>query len=348
MARVIRILIAFLLFPSVSLAGTSSICAGGGCDYLTCSAWVAAIDDATLTEDEVGQISGTITDACNITGVTQDGNTIILEAASGAEATGLPGAGAKITSDNAFTTLRGSFDGPVIIRNLEIETSRTGGGGSDGSGIWIDACTDDITIEGNLIHHSSGSFGGSLPYGIRDLATDSGCTYHIGNNIIYDVQIGMRLDRRDGQTYYVYNNTLVDSQSTGIQDVTTNGTTHVATLRNNMMTGSTTADYSQIGTSGTTTTSNNLCSDSSTPCAHKSKTITYRASGSNDFRLATDCTETDAIGQGTNVYSDANYPVTTDIEADSLTERNDIGADECVAASTGADERRRKVVVIQQ
>lgn len=330
-SNLLKVLLALLL-PSLAFAETETICASG-CDYTTCTAWEASFP-STLVEDQIGQLSGSITDACNISGTTQDGFSIILEAASGSETNGSPGSGAEITSDNAFSTLRFNVDGPLIIRNIEIETSRTGGGGSDGSGIWIDGCSDDVTIEGNLIHHSSGSLGGSVPWGIRDLGGSSGCHKFIGNNIIYDMQIGIRLDLRNGQTAEVYNNTIVNSQSTGLQDVTTNGTTHVARLRNNMMTGSTTADYSQVGTSGTRTLSNNLCSDSSTPCAHTSKTISYRASGSDDYRLPTDGSETDAVDQGTNVYSDSDYALTDDIEADVLTERNDIGADEFVSSGS--------------
>ena len=324
-------------------ATVKTICSSG-CDYTTCSAWVAYLVTQTpLSGPHTAHLSGTITDSCNVTGFNANGNMVTLTAASGSGNCGTPGGtdAAKITSTNGLGVVRVN-ETPFTVSYIEIESGATGGG-NDAPGVYVETCDSDLVVEGNLIHHSNGTFSGAAPYGVRQTNTTSGCDLFIGSNIIYDMNNGIQIDRRAGQEFYIYNNTIVDSATYGIRDTTWNGTADVTRFRNNLIDNSGTNDFHRDG-SETTTDDNTHCSDTSTPCTDTSVSVTFADSSTNDFRL--NASDSGLVDAGTDVFSDSDFPLTTDIEGHAVTTRNDIGADEYGSTPPSSSESSTPTTII--
>lgn len=142
-----------------------------------------------------------------------------------------------------------------------------------------------------------------------------GCKYH-----------GLATDSKTDVSAKLYNNTIVGATGNGLVVGLDSGhATAVIDLQNNLVTGSTTADYSINVGSATYTTLTNISSDATSPqTGLRSKTITYVGGG--DYHL--DAGETDAIDAGTTIgtFSD-------DYDGDTRSGAWDIGADEIASTS---------------
>ncbi|MDD4954097.1 MAG: right-handed parallel beta-helix repeat-containing protein, partial [Candidatus Omnitrophica bacterium] len=145
------------------------------------------------------------------------------------------------------------------------------------------------------------------------------------NNIVYNcLAYGIEARRQT----YIYNNTVYKC-ATGIMT----NTTGAYTLRNNLSIGNTTADY-DFTTATSVTASNNISSDATADDYGGegniiSKTLSdvkfvSRTTGYEDYRVQPDSC---AVGVGMNLSSDANCPITTDIDNHTRTGW-DVGADE--------------------
>ena len=147
------------------------------------------------------------------------------------------------------------------------------------------------------------------------------------NNFVYGcLETCLAMVAETNVQAYVYNNTIVGSADVGLEITLDAGSASaIFELKNNLVTGSTTADYSINVGSASYTTATNISSDATSPqTGLRSKTITYVGGG--DYHL--DASETDAIDAGTTIGTFAN-----DYDGDTRSGTWDIGADEIPAAS---------------
>lgn len=147
------------------------------------------------------------------------------------------------------------------------------------------------------------------------------------NNFVYGCkEVCLSMVAETNAQAYVYNNTIVGSADVGLEITLDAGSASaVFELKNNLVTGSTTADYSINVGSASYTTATNISSDATSPqTGLRSKTITYV--GGTDYHL--DAGETDAIDAGTTIGT-----FSTDYDGDTRSGTWDIGADEIPAAS---------------
>ena len=150
------------------------------------------------------------------------------------------------------------------------------------------------------------------------------CTYKVWNNVFYDFSapgsIGIAFGGVGGGTAYVYNNTLVASD-TGI--LHNNGT---LVAKNNLVSGTGT-NYSGTFSSSST---GNLSEDATAPAFgtyYRNKTVTFRNAGTRDFHLA--ASDAAARNHGVNLSADANLAFAVDADGDSRPASGwDIGADQ--------------------
>lgn len=123
-----------------------------------------------------------------------------------------------------------------------------------------------------------------------------------------------------GRTTIVDNCTVVNC-TTGVTAVRASGDTYI--LRNNLCQNNIT-DYSIAGSGGTLTTATNLSEDTTSPDASlQSVTVTFKDSGSGDYRLAT--TDTVPISGGTDL-SAASFAFSDDLTGATRTSPWSLGA----------------------
>jgi len=178
---------------------------------------------------------------------------------------------------------------------------------------------NDTYVKNCLITSGSGSRQNGIVYGNVD------SNLFISNNIIYGMNKGISTIA-ENQRADIYNNTIVNCASNGIV------TNPSSVLYNNIVYNCST-DYS-LTTGSWGTTGNNISSDTTSPqSALQEITLTFAASGSNNFHLAS--TDTDAIDGGTDLGTTGLANIDIDgRDRDAQGDTWDIGADEYVAAST--------------
>lgn len=157
-----------------------------------------------------------------------------------------------------------------------------------------------------------------------------GMNGYIANNIVRDcIDHGIYIGYRSAR--WAYNNTCVNNKW-GIY-LYRNHSSADLTLKNNVCTGNTTADYDELNALGTVTALNNISSDGTATAwggtgNQINQTVTYvdDSAAVGDFHL--DDTDTGAKGKGLDLSSDPEYPITDDIDGETRSAPWDCGADQ--------------------
>jgi len=219
----------------------------------------------------------------------------------------------------------------IVIDGLQLKNNCT----QDqpvGLGIYGDEL---VTIKNNIIAFDE-DFTVNSQRGITMLNPGESNNIHIYNNIIYNAYYGIILDpwsTYSVASYYINNNTIVNSKETGIYvAIDKSSTDEELILKNNLVQNSSNVDYYIYGTGnlGTYETGNNIASDNSSPNdSFDNKNVGFVDSINNDYHLSP--ADTAAIDMGTssivsdpgiwagninNYDVDGHYRRTWDIGAD--------------------------------
>ena len=164
----------------------------------------------------------------------------------------------------------------------------------------------------------------------------------INNIIINESTTGVRalLETYTAGELVVYNNTLVGEVGANATDAAlsfrhSGSMARPTYIKNNILDGGSNVGYNWDLTTGPTATDANLTNDASSPdgASFQNKTATFVSS----TNWALDSSDTNALGQGVNLYSDSEYAVTTDILGTTRPQGSnfDIGAHEYIIAAAG-------------
>lgn len=207
----------------------------------------------------------------------------------------------------------------VLVDGLQVKNTATAGEPS--VGIVSDETTSTVIVR-NCI---AWKLGDSTASGHECIGIGARRNYYGAykfaayNNIIFgDWEDGLYMYAEPGQndTGFFYNNTVVDALDYGFYwDRDTGGSSSVVYLKNNILDGSGTADYSDnSGSTGTLNSATNITSDATSPdgASYQSVSMTYANAGSDDYRLSS--SDTDAIAAGTDLSAvgEAQYQFSTD------------------------------------
>ena len=292
-----RILLLFLAVPTFGHT-TITVNPGGGADQTSLSAAEAACPDP-LTDDYIISCAGSTNDTtaatidvATLNGATQHTLEIHGDAAAGIfddSKYQMAPTGASTTPLTISTTY-------VTVHHLQI----TGYGASTYSYHGIYVTGNYVTIRDNLIQNFI-----RAPYsGICFNTVTAGREAH--NNVIWNCTRGIY--PLAGCQATCYNNTVSGCTAYGVY--LARNTTTVDIFKNNLITGSATADWYQTATTGSLTTAKNYTADATSPnagCA--SATITFVNAGGEDFHL-------DAGMAGTLLGEDLSETFTLDIDAE--------------------------------
>jgi len=219
----------------------------------------------------------------------------------------------------------------VTVEGLQIANDWTDATTGNVMGIRNNAMGDEIF--NNIIRWT----GGGTPDSVSDAGIQQdGCAdgvHRMWNNIIYDWYVGIYYDYGGtGNTFVIYNNTLVDNVNRGIQIEDSAGDVALY-LKNNICNGNPT-DYA-ITSFTTYVHSNNLSEDTSSPdSAYRSKAVDFIDEANDDYRISVD--DTDAKGAGAWLSWDLQLPWQEDI--------NGKVRDDSMAWDIGADQFEQTVV----
>ena len=187
------------------------------------------------------------------------------------------------------------------------------------------ASSDSITITNSIITKSNGHWpvtGGSGA--CVSIYFKNNGILNLANNILYNCDKGLWMYINGASTVvsaYIYNNTFVDNDT---QQIRINGFGLIENifLRNNIVSLGGTG-YSDLG-SPTVTSEMNIFSDATGTVNDKNnQNVIFNSKETFDYRLAGN--SYNAIGTGTDLSSDSDFPVTTDIFGATRT-RWDVGA----------------------
>jgi hypothetical protein len=238
-------------------------------------------------------------------------------------------------------------DDHVRVEGLEIDGSSVTNG-ENFYGLQVSGVNGEIYLTHNIIHDIANStIDDADASHVRGIfANASGGTIKIGNNIIYDVNHvsnaasnAMGIQGLVGGTQYFYNNSVYNIKNTG-----SGGTAAVGYDQNDPATVTAINNYcgdinstsgSETCFSGTITQSYNVSSDATASGTGSQTNKTDYANyfvnvtnGSENFHLRHDSAQLWG-GNGTDLDTDANFPITDDIDGDSRhATAPDIGADE--------------------
>jgi len=304
---------------------------GGTNAYIDLATWEAAEQTNLVTATDthtvhcsMGSTTSTLDDGCTIVGWTCSATYFVTvrghdadspdqtNSGSGRNTTGL------LDQVNYFTVNNGSFtqielrEASIVIENLQIVSSRSGG---SNRGITTNsAFTNEPVIRGNIFTETAGTSG----TGIYLDNIFSSSTAHIYNNVFYGFnRAALFLDTAGAVN--IYNNTMYDCDEALEIASSQSGT---VTCKNNAMVNSGTTDMSDAG-SATLDFDYNATDDPASGTGDPRGTngqdfnddtalwdAAFTARGSSDFRIAS--TASLLYGTGISNASDANVP-TTDI-----------------------------------
>lgn len=207
----------------------------------------------------------------------------------------------------------------IHIEGLQIDNTYSAGSATlagiqikDSSGTWISE---------NIIRHSP-AIQGTDAYngGIDMVSVNTGGPIYFWNNIIDNYVVGIANTYSVAQSGAIYNNTIVNSGSVGI-DWSGSAANNNVYLKNNLITGTVSgSDYALLNMEAT---ANNLSEDATSPEAGlRNKTVTFRAAG--DYRLS--ISDLSAAGAGVNLSADSILSFTKDVGGITRTSTWDIGA----------------------
>lgn len=320
-----RLLLTLLLIPSVALAaanetqyvsvgcanngdGTAAACAASGGAagaYNSFDNWEGQNRDLVSQDKNLTVVfNGT----CEAGGKTLDGWT--MDATRALTIVGL-------CLNDTYNRLLTNNESFVTFRNITLEKVVAGSKNAE----LLLSIGGNVIVEQSMFRHAN-------------MTRESGefCVKMLGqsvfrNNFILGCKYhGLATDSKTDVSAKLYNNTIVGATGNGLVVGLDSGhATATIDLQNNLVTGSSTADYAINVGSATYTTATNISSDATSPqTGLRSKTITYVGSG--DYHL--DAGETDAIDAGTTIgtFSD-------DYDGDTRSGTWDIGADEIPAAT---------------
>lgn len=198
---------------------------------------------------------------------------------------------------------------------------------------WADAATGNIMginctaaedkVSNNIVRFNGGGVLGSSDVGLQwDVAGDG--KHSLWNNIVYDWYFGFFYSYGGtGNTFVLYNNTIVDNLDDGIwlQD---NAGDVALYLKNNICNGNAGNDYA-ITAFTISVTSNNISEDATSPdVAFRSKTVIFV--DTDDYRISVE--DTNAKDTGTDLSADAQLAFNVDLNGKTRSGTWDIGADE--------------------
>lgn len=316
-----RLLVILLLLPSIALAvtdetqyvsvgcanngdGTAASCAASGGAagaYNSFSNWEGQNRDLVSQDKNLTVVfNGT----CEAGGKTLDGWT--MDATRALAITGMclnDVYGRSFTNNESFVTFRGITIKKIVAGSKNAELFLNTGGT-----VLVEQST---FLHENITRESGENCVKIVGQSVFRNNFIIGCKYH-----------GLETNAKTNVSAKIYNNTIVGATGNGLVVSLDSGSdTSTIELKNNLVTGSTTADYSINVGSATYATATNISSDATSPqTGLRSKTITYVGGG--DYHL--DAGETDAIDAGTDLTASG---FTNDFDGD---ERGtwDIGADE--------------------
>ena len=261
--------------------------------------------------------------------VTSSSQTVTIH---GDNTTGKYNANAYRMEASAATQVLAVTDQYIILDNVQLRN--TAATYANAVITWSTDPTGNFgTIRNCIVYNSRAR------YGAIDI--NSAQNMKVYNNIIYNITRDTNnaadggsgiivVNDNDAEASYFYNNTIYNCVDAGWIGLTA-GIDYL--LKNNICYGNDAYDYKGSSAAASVT---NLSSDGTGSTGFTSKTLAFTnvEAGTEDFHLVVG--DTEAIDKGTDVYSDATIAVTSDIDNDTLTVRNDIGADEYVAAGGGS------------
>jgi hypothetical protein len=319
---------------SILAAETVSTINKTGETYNTLTLWEDAKDgNITAGNDEVAEVyddDGVLDNKAVISGWTCDADSrIIIRNASGevpviSNAT-TSGATISFTGTNSYFAI---LHGLTIQPNTTADSSGiTISAAAAGSTFWIRNCKVDGQEDANT-------------YGIY--CSDVDATVYLYNNWVWGCQRadfgGVRFTTFTAA--YFYCNTVYNCAKGFVAP--SSGTDIV--MKNNCSFGNGDVNNDDYLNTAQMTGNNNLSSDATgddfgtdgiaNATIDATNDVVSLTAGSEDFHIKG--TSSNFYNTGVDVYSDASLAVTSDIDGDTLTVRNDIGADEFVAAGGAA------------
>jgi chitodextrinase len=341
-AFIVGVLILSILIGNnfnITRAATESIsiiredCAGYSNCYTSLASWESAEQRDLVASDEiaVARIEGTWTNP-DTTSLTIDGwttgpdNYIRIYTAGDARHNSKWDASAyRLSSSNPSAYILLIKEEYVRIDGLQIYQQS----GEASGCILLSTSGGEIQVSNNIIRGTPGTTVGRYMLSL-DRSGPNG-TVKVWNNIFYDGRNGIYHNYGDaGNTYIIYNNTLVDVENKGIYVTDSVGDVALY-LKNNIVQGT---DTNYNFTSFTNFThSNNLSEDATSPdTSYQSKAVTFADEANDDFHLASG--DTEAKDNGTDLSADAQLSFSDDIDGETRGGTWDIGADESGGAST--------------
>lgn len=313
--------------------GTTNDTTGANRAYASHSGWEAA-EQAILAEDHIVWFEGTAADTTKfiIDGWDPGAFKIILKTDPNAAAGRHQGI-YSTSKARMETDLAAGFDYGIRILENNVEITgyqfgcTTSGSASDAAAISVSTfggvAVTGAKIEGCFIKKLSGTVGPCQ--GIRVWIT--GSVARIGKNILVDWRNGATnwwsgVSYANSPTIYIYRNTAINCYY-GFQCAGFLTKQNIAQLC--------TDGYSGAPAAG----SDRNCSDIAADAPGTNPvTGTVTFVGGGDYHLAS--TDTVARDAGLSLSSDADYPLSTDIDEQTITGTPDLGADEYFAAAASA------------
>jgi hypothetical protein len=171
----------------------------------------------------------------------------------------------------------------------------------------------EIQISHNILRGTPATTSGRYMFNLSGFGPNG--TVKIWNNLFYDGRYGIRHSFGSaGNTYIVYNNTVVDVEAIGIQFSDSVGDVTLY-LKNNLVQGTDT-NYT-VSSFTSFTHSNNLSEDATSPDAtYRSKVVTFENEGADDFHLGSGDTEARDNGTDLSTDPDGQLSFSDDIDGD--------------------------------
>ncbi|HBI33907.1 MAG TPA: hypothetical protein DEA43_03620 [Candidatus Moranbacteria bacterium] len=196
-------------------------------------------------------------------------------------------------------------------------------------GIVASSSSTEVFIYENIIRYSGVDEKGNAIYLSNNILANS--KIYIYNNVMYGWTTGIAVGGFFDNSVFVYNNTIYGNTVCGINE----SSYYDVVAVNNLSYNNGNFDYCTTGTVAinySNLSKNNLSEDSSAPGANSknSTTVSFTDPTNKDFHLSP--TDTAAKNEGTDLSSDPNLALSTDIDGQTRSGNWDIGADEGATA----------------